>query len=150
MQDAISRAEAANILFVAAAGNDGLNTETSVSYPSGYDNNNIIAVASITSSGAISSFSNYAATRVDIGAPGSAIYSTVPVSNKSKISSSYSSYSGTSMATPHVTGAVALYASTHPGASAAQIKAAILSSATPTASLSGKCVTGGRLNVSGF
>ncbi len=150
LQDAISRAEAANILFVAAAGNDGLNTETSVSYPSGYDNSNIIAVASITSSGAISSFSNYAATRVDIGAPGSAIYSTVPVSNKGKISSSYSSYSGTSMATPHVTGAVALYASTHPGASAAQIKAAILSSATPTASLSGKCVTGGRLNVSGF
>jgi subtilisin family serine protease len=58
--------------------------------------------------------------------------------------------SGTSMATPHVTGAAALYASTHPGASMATIKNAILSSAVPTASLSGKCTTGGRLNVSGF
>jgi subtilisin family serine protease len=54
------------------------------------------------------------------------------------------------MATPHVTGAVALYAATHPGTSAATIKNAVLSSTIPTSSLSGKCVTGGRLNVSGF
>jgi subtilisin family serine protease len=54
------------------------------------------------------------------------------------------------MATPHVTGAAALYASTHPNATAAQIKAAILASATPTASMAGRCVTGGRLNVGGF
>jgi len=54
------------------------------------------------------------------------------------------------MATPHVTGAAALYASTHPGATAAQIKAAILNSTIPTASLAGKTVTGGRLNVSTF
>ena len=58
----------------------------------------------------------------------------------------YESYNGTSMATPHVTGAVALYASVNPGRSAAQIKSAILSSAVPTASLSGKTVTGGRLD----
>jgi subtilisin family serine protease len=54
------------------------------------------------------------------------------------------------MATPHVTGAAALYAASHAGATAAQIKAAILNSATATGSLAGKCVTGGRLNVSGF
>jgi subtilisin family serine protease len=54
------------------------------------------------------------------------------------------------MATPHVTGAAALYASTHPGATAAQIKAAILGSVVPTSSLTGKCDTGGRLDVSGF
>jgi len=150
LQDAITRAENANILFIAAAGNDGLNTETSTSYPSGYSNANIIAVASITSTGALSSFSNYAATKVDLGAPGSSIYSTLPVSSKGKVASSYGSYSGTSMATPHVSGAVALYASTHAGASAATIKSAILNSVVPTASLSGKCVTGGRLNVSGF
>jgi subtilisin family serine protease len=54
------------------------------------------------------------------------------------------------MATPHVSGAAALYASTHSGATAAQIRSAILSSAVPTASLSGITVTGGRLNVSGF
>lgn len=150
LADAITRAGSANILFIAAAGNDGANTETNISYPSGYDNANIIAVASITSTGALSSFSNYAATRVDIGAPGSGIYSTLPKSSKGSIISSYGSYSGTSMATPHVTGAAALYASANPGATAASIKEAILNSATPTASLAGKCVTGGRLNVSGF
>ena len=64
-------------------------------------------------------------------------------------SNTYSSYSGTSMATPHVTGAAALYASIY-GVQGAQIKDAILSSTTPTASLSGKTVTGGRLNVGGF
>ncbi|HEU5364053.1 MAG TPA: S8 family serine peptidase, partial [Hanamia sp.] len=76
--------------------------------------------------------------------------STIPAKSGKNIVSSYASYSGTSMATPHVTGAAALYASTHPGSTAAQIKAAILSSATPTASLNNKTVTGGRLNVSGF
>ena len=150
LYDAIARADAAGILFIAAAGNDGLNTETSTSYPSGYSNANIIAVASINKTGGLSSFSNYAVTKADLGAPGEAIYSTVPKRSKGKIISGYASYSGTSMATPHVTGACALYASTHPGSSAIQIKAAILSSIVPTTSLSGKCVSGGRLNVSGF
>jgi subtilisin family serine protease len=54
------------------------------------------------------------------------------------------------MATPHVAGAAALYKSINPGATAAQVKDAILNSATPTPSLSGKTTTGGRLNVSTF
>jgi subtilisin family serine protease len=143
LKDAIDRAGAANILFVAAAGNDGNNTETSVSYPSGYDSESIIAVAAIAKDGTLASFSNYAATRVDLGAPGVGVMSTTAFNT-------YSSYSGTSMATPHVTGGAALYAAYHAGSSAATIKAAILNSAVPTASLTGKCVTGGRLNVSGF
>jgi subtilisin family serine protease len=61
--------------------------------------------------------------------------------------SAWDSYSGTSMAAPHVSGAVALYASKYPGASAAQIKAALLTSAAPTPSLAGKTTTGGRLDV---
>ncbi len=151
LQDAIERANAANILFVAAAGNGGSdgvgdNNDSVANYPSNYPNANVIAVASITNTGAKSSFSNYGATTVDLGAPGSGIYSTLPNS----AGNSYGSYSGTSMATPHVTGACALYAASHPGSSAAAIKAAILGSTVPTASLAGKCVTGGRLNVSGF
>jgi len=152
LKDAIDRADAANILFVAAAGNGGFdgvgdNNDTTPAYPSNYASANIIAVASITSSGAKSSFSNYGATSVDIGAPGSGIYSTLPGKSNT---STYGSYSGTSMATPHVTGGAALYAATHPGASAATVKAVILNSAVPTASLLGKCVAGGRLNVSSF
>lgn len=150
LADAIERANAADILFIAAAGNSATNNDTTASYPSGYTSANVIAVASITNTGALSSFSQYGATTVDIGAPGSGIWSTVPKSVKGKITAAYASYNGTSMATPHVTGAAALYAARHPGSSAAQIKAAILGSATPTPSLTGKVATGGRLSVDSF
>jgi subtilisin family serine protease len=148
LKDAIDRAAAENILFIAAAGNSGTNNDVTASYPSGYNSSNIIAVASITSTGGLSSFSQFGATTVDIGAPGSSVLSTVPKSSKGKIISAYATYSGTSMATPHVTGAVALYSSINLGVTAAEIKTAILNAAT--ASLSGKCLTGGRLNVAGF
>jgi len=148
LQDAIGRANNAGILFIAAAGNGNqggkaINIDSRPSYPASYPNENIIAVAAIDKTGAKASWSNYGVTSVDLGAPGVAIYSTLP-------GNTYGSYSGTSMATPHVTGAAALYASTHPGSTAAQIKSAILNSTVHTSSLSGKCVTGGRLNVSGF
>ncbi len=149
LEAAIGRANTANILFVAAAGNggsDGIgdNNDVVANYPSNYPNANVIAVAAITSAGARSSFSNYGATQVDIGAPGSGIWSTVPGSGNT---SNYASYNGTSMATPHVTGAVALYASTHPGLTAAQLKAAILSTANTT---SLPWASGRRLNVSTY
>jgi subtilisin family serine protease len=154
LKDAIDRANTAGILFIAAAGNNSGNNDATASYPSGYTSANIIAVASITSTGGLSSFSQYGATTVDIGAPGSAIWSTVPIAvgkgKNATVGSGYASYNGTSMATPHVSGAAALYASLNPGATAAQIKAAILGQATTTPSLSGKVVTGGRLTVSGF
>ncbi|MBL8149579.1 MAG: S8 family serine peptidase [Blastocatellia bacterium] len=146
--DAIQRANAANILFVAAAGNGGSdgvgdNNDTTPSYPASYSNSNIISVASITNTGARSSFSNFGATTVDLGAPGSGINSTYPFSR-------YAGLSGTSMATPHVSGGVALYAATHPTTRGAALKSVILSTTVPTPSLSGRCVTGGRLNVSSF
>ncbi len=151
LHDAIEGAKNANILFIAAAGNgdsqgNGINIDLNPSYPASYDNDNIISVAAITSTGGITTWSNYGSTSVDIGAPGSGIYSTVPKSSKGSVISSYASYSGTSMATPHVTGAAALYAATHTGASAAEIKNGILSSAISTGSLAGKTATGGRLD----
>lgn len=147
LRDAIDRANTANILFVAAAGNSSLNIDASPSYPASYNNDNIIAVASITSTGVLSSFSNYGSTSVDLGAPGSGIVSTVPVKSGRNIVSGYANYSGTSMATPHVTGACALYAASNPGATAATIKSAILTGTDSTFSLSGKTATNGRLDV---
>jgi thermitase len=156
MLDAIVRGANAGILFVAAAGNGnisgvGLNNDTTETYPAKYNTtagagyDAVIAVASLTSTGAKSGFSNYGTTTVDLGAPGSEIWSTTP-------NAGYSSYSGTSMAAPHVTGAVALYASMNPGAPALAIRNAILASAiaTPTASLSNITATNGRLNIGRF
>lgn len=148
LKDAIDRAGAANILFIAAAGNSGANNDATASYPSGYTSANIIAVAALTSSGALASYSQYGATTVDICAPGSAIMSTVPKSSKGKVISGYASYSGTSMATPHVSGAAALYKAQNSSASAATIKSALMGKAIPTASCNGKVVTNGRLDVS--
>lgn len=150
LQDAISRANNAGILFIVAAGNNANNNDVTANYPSNYPVPNVITVAALTNTGTLASFSNYGATKVHLGAPGAAILSTVPMLSGVQVVSGYASYNGTSMATPHVTGAVALYASINPSASIATIKSAILSSAVATPSLTGKCITGGRLTVTSF
>lgn len=145
MQGAIDRTAAAGSLFVAAAGNSSANTDTTANYPSNYSTLNsagyeaVISVASITSTGGLSSFSNYGSTTVDLGAPGSSIYSTLA-------NGTYGTMSGTSMATPHATGAAVLYAAQNPTASAAAIRDAMLASVTLTDALAGKTVTAGRLD----
>ena len=148
--DAIDRAKVANILFITAAGNGGYDNDTSPSYPSSYPNENIISVAALNSDGSMAWYSQYGLTSVDIGAPGTQVMSTFPKNVRGKTIASYDYLSGTSMATPHVAGAAALYKARHPSATWSEIKAAILNSATPTPSLDGKVVSGGRLNVSDF
>ncbi|HEV2761977.1 MAG TPA: S8 family peptidase [Pyrinomonadaceae bacterium] len=160
LHDAVIRCAKANILFLAAAGNGNLvgigqNNDKKASYPSNYNTTQgtttesaasydaVIAVAALTSTGALAGYSNYGATTVDIGAPGSGVWSTTP-------NNTLSSFNGTSMATPHVTGGVALYASTHPGATPQEIRSVLFSTGVTTSSLSGKTVTGKRLNVSSF
>jgi len=144
LYDAIDRADTSGHLFVAAAGNGGSdevgdNNDTVPHYPSSYPNANIVAVSATNSTDALASFSNFGATSVDLGAPGVGILSTLP-------GNTYGSYSGTSMASPHVAGVAALIKSQEPGLTESQIKSKILQSVDKKQSLSGKTATGGRLN----
>jgi subtilisin family serine protease len=151
LRTAIINGAKEGILFVAAAGNappggSPVDTDATTTFPIAYSTTvsagyeAVVSVAAITSTGALASFSNYGATTVDLAAPGDGILSTLP-------GDAYGTLSGTSMATPHVTGAVALYASVNPTASAATIRTALLNTTVATASLSGKVATGGRLDV---
>ena len=125
-------------LFVAAAGNDGTDNDETPSYPASYDLPNIIAVAATDRNDALAEFSNYGVTSVDVAAPGVAIYSTVI--------DGYDTFSGTSMATPHVSGVAALLKSQNTSWTYAPIKTAIESTVDPKTSLAGKVATGGRIN----
>ena len=142
LSDAIEAAGDADQLFVAAAGNSGTNNDVFPSYPASYDLDNIIAVASTDHNDRKSGFSQFGATSVDLGAPGSSIYSTLP-------NGQYGSLSGTSMASPHVAGVAALLWADDSGLSALEVKDRILSSVDPIAALDGITVTGGRLNAFG-
>ena len=135
-----------DIFFVIAAGNIATSTpqpdndQTAV-YPSQLtkDLDNVISVANTTSSDELSSTSHYGATSVDIAAPGTGIYSTIPTS-------SYGTMSGTSMATPMVASAVAVMRAVNPNISAKEIKETLCSSSDKLSALTGKVISGGRLN----
>ncbi len=140
MADAISDLADEGILFAAAAGNDGTDNDSSPHYPSNYENANVISVASTTSSDDMSYFSNYGAAGVDLGAPGSSILSTT-------LGNSYSSYSGTSMAAPHVAGAAALLLSINDQLTVSEMKTILMDTGDSISALSGNTVSGKRLNL---
>jgi thermitase len=136
--DAIKRSNEAGALFIAAAGNDGSNNDSRPSYPASYDVPNLIAVAAVDNKGAKASFSNYGKRSVHLGAPGVNVYSST--------GGDYDSWSGTSMATPHVSGVAALVWSHEPDLTAIELRQRLLQTARPLASLKGKSKTGGMIN----
>ncbi len=138
--DAINAAGAAGQLFIAAAGNSSSNNDTSPHYPSNYDSPYIIGVAATDHNDGLASFSSYGATSVDIGAPGDDILSCQP-------GGGYQLLSGTSMATPHVSGAAAMVWGRFPNATNLQVKQLLMLKADPIPSLLGRVVSGARLNV---
>jgi subtilisin family serine protease len=161
LREAVLRAAKQNILTVAAAGNEGNNNDSWPVYPASFDTTQgtstesasardcVIAVTAIDSDGQVPWWANSGAQSVDLGAPGVQIWSTVPPSTYAVKTSDGHDWSGTSMATPHVTGTAALLAASVAGTSAADIRNAILSNTVPTPSLHGKASTGGRLSVAG-
>jgi serine protease len=140
LSTAISNARNAGHIFVAAAGNSASNNDVTANYPSNYTQDNIVAVAATDSRDVLASFSSYGATTVDIAAPGVGILSTLPGNR-------YGSYSGTSMATPHVAGAISVIWDQNPSLTYQQVIQKLYASVDKISALTGKVVTGGRLNL---
>ncbi len=130
LQDAITAANTAGILFVAAAGNSSSDNDAVPTYPANYDVANVLSVAALDHNGNLAYFSNYGATTVDVAAPGVDILSSV-------LGTAYQTMSGTSMATPHVSGVAALVAAANPSMTVDALKSRLSNTVKPLASLQG-------------
>ena len=139
LEDVIRKAGEEGILFVAAAGNNGEDADRRPHYPSGYDLPNVLSVAALNRRDELASFSNYGQKRVHLAAPGAEILSTW-------LNGTYEEHSGTSMATPVVSGVAALILSAEPNLSVKELKQRLLDSVDKLDSLQGKVVSGGRIN----
>jgi subtilisin family serine protease len=139
LEEAIRAAGEEGILFVAAAGNNGTSNDKSPHYPSNYALPNVISVAALDRADQLASFSNFGAKTVHIAAPGKEILSTW-------LNDDYREASGTSMATPYVSGVGALILSKDANLSVEKLREKLLKSVDKIDSLDGKIETGGRLN----
>lgn len=139
LQAAVAYAANKNVVFVTAAGNEGVNNDITPSYPGNYRYSNVLTVTAVDNAGKLAGFSNFGATKVDLAAPGVNITSTVA-------GGTYEAWDGTSMATPYVSATAALVASLRPDYTAAQIVAQIKNTVHRTAALTGKVVSGGYLD----
>ena len=143
LADAISYANANNVVFVTAAGNDGTDNDYVPSYPASFVEPNEISVAAIDQNGALASFSNFGVKTVNLAAPGVNIISEVPTDI---VPSGLESLSGTSMSTAYVSGVAALVAGLNPGFTASQIVQRIDSTVKILPSLQGNTITGGMVD----
>jgi subtilisin family serine protease len=139
LEDAIQRAADKGIVFTAAAGNSSTNNDQRPHYPSNYDVKNVISVAATTSGDGLASFSCYGRRTVHIAAPGHNILSTTK-------NGGYASYSGTSMATPHVSGAIGLLLAQEGRIDLEELRARVMATSEPLSALRGKTINSGRLN----
>jgi len=143
LSNAVDEARSAGIILVAGCGNDSTDIDIAPFYPASYDLDNIVSVAYTSRYDVLGSFSNYGATNVDLAAPGHQIYSTFFLSDSYYLGP----ISGTSMAAPYVTGTFALMLVKYAPETHQQIIRRVLAATDPLPALSGKCVTGGRLNL---
>jgi len=139
LEDVIRKAGEADILFIAAAGNDGANADKRPHYPSGYKLPNVLSVAALDRRDELASFSNYGAKGVHVAAPGKEILSTW-------LNGEYEEHSGTSMATPFVAGVAGLVLSVEPNLSVKELRDRLVNTVDKLDSLNGKVVSGGRVN----
>jgi len=139
LKNAIVRASEKGIIFTAAAGNSASDNDSRPHYPSNYDVENIVSVAAHGSDDTLASFSCYGSTTVHIAAPGQRILSTVK-------NGGYSSYSGTSMATPHVSGALGLLVAHEGRLPHAEMRERLMQTSEPIRAYRRKTISGGRLN----
>jgi hypothetical protein len=142
LSNALTSLRNAGILIAAAAGNDGVNNDVTPYYPASFKIDNILSVTSTTRTDDFYGFHNYGASSVHLAAPGVDIFSTYNSSD-----SSYGSMTGTSMASPMVAAAAAMIWARSPQLTHQQVMARILGTVDRLPGLSGRCISGGRLNL---
>ena len=143
LEDAIKAAKAKGILFVAAAGNDGTNNDSAPHYPSNYQVDNVVSVAAHTNQDSLASFSCFGKRTVHVAAPGHNILSTTP-------NNTYKVYSGTSMATPHVSGVLGLYLAENGRQDVKLVRDRLMATTVPAGAYRKTTIAGGRVDAYNF